>query len=57
MSDNLMTCYRCKTWPCECKDGITLIHGDCRDVLPLLEAGSVDFVMTDPPWVTNEKTM
>jgi len=45
-----MNCYRCKTWPCECPDGITLIHGDCRDVLPLLEPGSVDLVLTDPPY-------
>ena len=46
----LPTCYRCGSTPCECKDGITLIHGDCRDVLPLLEAGSVDLLLTDPPY-------
>ncbi len=46
----LPTCYRCGSTPCECKDGITLIHGDCRDVLPMLEAGSVDLVLTDPPY-------
>jgi site-specific DNA-methyltransferase (adenine-specific) len=28
--------------------GITIYHGDCRDVLPLLEA--VDLVLTDPPY-------
>ncbi len=44
-----LTCYRCKAWPCSCPDGITLIHGDCREVLPLLEAGSVGLVVTDPP--------
>jgi len=43
-----VTCYRCNCWPCECRDGIALIHGDCRDVLPLLEPGSVDLVLTDP---------
>lgn len=43
-----MNCYRCKTWPCECPDGITLIHGDCREVLPQL--GKFDLVLTDPPY-------
>lgn len=27
-----------------------LIHGDCLTVLPTLEAGSVDVVVTDPPY-------
>ena len=43
-----MTCYRCKAWPCTCHDGITIIHGDCREILPLLEP--VDLVATDPPY-------
>ena len=30
------------------RDGITIYHGDCRDVLPLL--GPVDLVLTDPPY-------
>ena len=29
---------------------ITIFHADCRDVLPTLEAGSVDLVLTDPPF-------
>lgn len=29
---------------------VTLYHGDCRDVLPQLDARSVDLVMTDPPF-------
>ena len=29
---------------------ITLIHGDCLEVLPTLKAGSVDAVVTDPPY-------
>lgn len=28
--------------------GVTLYHGDCRDVLPTL--GHVDAVLTDPPY-------
>lgn len=44
-----MECYRCKTWPCTCKDGITLVHGDCRDVLVEF-VGLVDLVVTDPPY-------
>ncbi len=44
----LPNCYRCKSQPCTCEDGITLYHADCRDVLPLLEAGSVDLVLADP---------
>lgn len=30
--------------------GITIYHGDCRDVLPTLAAESVDMVLTDPPY-------
>lgn len=30
------------------QDGITIYHGDCRDVVPLLS--DVDAVVTDPPW-------
>jgi site-specific DNA-methyltransferase (adenine-specific) len=29
----------------------TLIHGDCLRVLPELAAGSVDFILTDPPYL------
>lgn len=32
------------------RDGVTLFHADCRDVLPTIEAGSVDLVLTDPPY-------
>jgi site-specific DNA-methyltransferase (adenine-specific) len=31
------------------EDGITIYHGDCRDILPTLEP--VDLVLTDPPYV------
>lgn len=30
--------------------GITIYCGDCMEVLPTLEAGSVDLVLTDPPY-------
>lgn len=32
------------------KNGVTLYHADCRDVLPLLAPGSVEAVVTDPPY-------
>lgn len=43
-----LRCYRCTSWPCTCHDQITLIHGDCRQILPLLP--KVDAVVTDPPY-------
>lgn len=30
------------------RDGVTIYHGDCREVLPVL--GLVDLVVTDPPY-------
>jgi site-specific DNA-methyltransferase (adenine-specific) len=30
----------------------SLIHGDCLRVLPSLPAGSVNFILTDPPYIT-----
>jgi site-specific DNA-methyltransferase (adenine-specific) len=32
---------------------VTLIHGDCLDVLKTLDSGSVDAVITDPPYGIN----
>lgn len=29
---------------------VTLFHGDCRDVLPILGKSSVDLLVTDPPY-------
>lgn len=29
---------------------VTLLHGDCLDLLPTLEAGSVDSIVCDPPY-------
>ena len=37
-----------KTKPYYSKDGITIYHGDCREILPTL--GPVDLVLTDPPY-------
>lgn len=41
------------------RDGITIYHGDCRDILPSLGAGSVDLIVTDPPygvsWQSNRR--
>ncbi len=36
------------------KSGITIYHGDCRDVLPTLP--KVDLVLTDPPYGVNWDT-
>lgn len=32
------------------RDGIVIYHADCRDVLPTLEADSVDLALSDPPY-------
>lgn len=32
------------------RDGITIYHGDCRDILSTLESASVDLVVTSPPY-------
>lgn len=36
------------------RDGITIYHGDNRDILPMI--GSVDLVLTDPPYGVSERT-
>ena len=33
------------------KDGITIFQGNCLDVMPSLQARSVDLVLTDPPYL------
>jgi site-specific DNA-methyltransferase (adenine-specific) len=30
--------------------GVTIYHGDCREILPEIPPGSVDLVLTDPPY-------
>jgi site-specific DNA-methyltransferase (adenine-specific) len=32
-----------------------LVHGDCLNILPTLNRGSVNFVLTDPPYLANYK--
>jgi site-specific DNA-methyltransferase (adenine-specific) len=36
-------------------DGITLYHGDCRDVLHAIPSQSVDMALTDPPYLVSYK--
>lgn len=36
--------------------GITIYHGDCREVLPCLPTDSVDLLVTDPPYGINWKS-
>src|SRR3990167_280747 len=39
------------------RDGsVVIYHGDARDILPLIPAGSVDLVLTDPPWGVGANT-
>jgi DNA modification methylase len=35
-------------------DGIVIYHGDCREILPALDANVVDLVLTDPPYGINK---
>lgn len=30
--------------------GVTLYHGDAREILPALDSGSIDMILTDPPY-------
>jgi site-specific DNA-methyltransferase (adenine-specific) len=34
-------------------DWVTIYHGDCREVLPGLDTGSADLIITDPPYGLN----
>jgi site-specific DNA-methyltransferase (adenine-specific) len=34
----------------------TIINGDCVHVLSQVEAGSIDFILTDPPYITRYKS-
>ena len=39
------------------QDGITIYHGDCREVMPSLNPHSVDLVLTDPPYASAAATV
>ena len=32
---------------------VTIYHGDCREILPELKSGSIDMILTDPPYGHN----
>ncbi|RUM99894.1 DNA methylase [Pseudaminobacter arsenicus] len=34
----------------------TVIHGDCIDVMSRMESGSVDMILTDPPYITHYRS-
>ena len=34
----------------------TIMHGDCLKVLPQLAARSVDFILTDPPYIVSYRS-
>jgi len=38
------------TKPYYSDDAVCIVHGDCRDVLPLIPDKSIDLVLTDPPY-------
>ena len=38
------------------RDGITIWHADCRDVLPSIHPSSVDLLLTDPPYGIDVET-
>jgi DNA modification methylase len=46
----LPNCYRCKSSPCKCADGICLLLGDAREVLRCLPEQSVHCCVTSPPY-------
>ncbi len=39
------------------QDGITIYHGDCRDVMPDLRHTGVDMLLTDPPYASAAATV
>ncbi len=51
----LLPCFRCHATPCECVDGITIIRGDCRAILPEIAAESVHAIITDPPYASGAR--
>ena len=35
------------------RDGVTIYHADCREVLPSLQSETIDMVLTDPPYLVS----
>jgi adenine-specific DNA-methyltransferase len=33
-----------------------IIQGNCLDILPQIDAGSVDFILTDPPYIARYRS-
>ncbi|MFO0847104.1 MAG: DNA methyltransferase [Gemmataceae bacterium] len=48
-----MTPPRRPPTPDYARGGVTVYHADCRAVLPSFPGGSVDFVLTDPPYLVS----
>ena len=38
-------------------EAVTMYHGDCREVLPALSSGSVDLVLSDPPYGIGSRSL
>lgn len=36
-------------------DSVYIIHGDCREILPLIPDKSIDLLLTDPPYNTTKE--
>jgi site-specific DNA-methyltransferase (adenine-specific) len=47
---DLPHCYRCGHQPCQCRDGVTIYHGDARVLLPAIDFTGISLTLTDPPW-------
>jgi len=37
-------------------DYVTIYHGDCREIVPVMETGAIDIVLTDPPYSSGGMT-
>src|SRR3990172_10837083 len=42
------------TKPYYADDAVAIVHGDCREILPLIPDKSIDLVLTDPPYGIGE---
>ena len=44
------------TKPYYADDAVCIVHGDCREILPLIPDKSIDLVLTDPPYNIGKDT-